>query len=69
MGIKAMECYGLTEFGGPGTGFDCIEQNGLHLNEDHFIPEIIDPVTEEVLPVGTKGRTGLHCHSTRGHAH
>ena len=55
MGIKAMECYGLTEFGGPGTGFDCIEQNGLHLNEDHFLPEIIDPVTEEVLPVGTKG--------------
>ncbi len=55
MGIKAMECYGLTEFGGPGTGFDCIEQNGLHLNEDHFLLEIIDPVTEEVLPVGTKG--------------
>ena len=54
-GIKAMECYGLTEFGGPGTGFDCVEQNGLHLNEDHFIFEIIDPVTEEVLPVGTKG--------------
>jgi phenylacetate-CoA ligase len=55
MGIKAMEAYGLTEFGGPGSGFDCIEQNGLHLNEDHFIFEIIDPVTEEVLPVGTKG--------------
>ncbi len=55
MGIKAMECYGLTEFGGPGTGFDCIEQNGLHLNEDHFLFEIIDPVTEGVLPLGTKG--------------
>ncbi len=55
MGIKAMECYGLTEFGGPGTGFDCVEQNGLHLNEDHFIAEIIDPVTEQVLPLGTKG--------------
>ncbi len=55
MGIKAMECYGLTEFGGPGTAFDCVEQNGLHLNEDHFLFEIIDPVTEEVLPVGTKG--------------
>ncbi len=55
MGIKAMECYGLTEFGGPGTAFDCIEQNGLHVNEDHFIAEIIDPVTEEVLPLGTKG--------------
>ena len=55
MGIKAMECYGLTEFGGPGTAFDCAEQNGLHINEDHFIAEIIDPVTEEVLPLGTKG--------------
>jgi phenylacetate-CoA ligase len=55
MGIKAMECYGLTEFGGPGTAFDCVEQNGLHINEDHFIAEIIDPVTEEVLPLGTKG--------------
>jgi len=55
MGIKAMETYGLTEFGGPGTAFDCIEQNGLHVNEDHFIMEIIDPVTTEVLPLGTKG--------------
>jgi len=55
MGIKAMEAYGLTEFGGPGTAYDCISQDGLHLNEDHFIPEIIDPVTGEVLPLGTKG--------------
>ena len=55
MGIKAMEAYGLTECGGPGTAFDCVEQNGLHLNEDHFIAEIIDPVTGEVLPYGTKG--------------
>jgi len=55
MGIKAMEAYGLTEFGGPGTAYDCVAQNGLHVNEDHFIPEIIDPVTGEVLPLGTKG--------------
>jgi phenylacetate-CoA ligase len=55
MGIKAMEAYGLTEFGGPGTAFDCSEQSGLHINEDHFIPEIIDPVTGDVLPAGSKG--------------
>ncbi len=55
MGIKAQEAYGLTEFGGPGTAFDCVEQNGLHINEDHFIVEIIDPVTMEVLPLGAKG--------------
>ena len=40
LGIKAMETYGLTEFGGPGTAFDCIEQNGLHINEDHFIRKL-----------------------------
>jgi len=55
LGIKAMEAYGLTELMGPGVSFDCIEQNGLHINEDHVLPEIIDPVTEEVLPLGTKG--------------
>jgi phenylacetate-CoA ligase len=55
MGIKAMEAYGLTEMGGPGTSFDCEEQNGLHINEDHFFPEIIDPITEEVLPSESRG--------------
>jgi phenylacetate-CoA ligase len=55
MGIKAMEAYGLTECGGPGTSFDCVEQNGLHINEDHFIAEVVDPVTGDVLPLGTKG--------------
>ena len=59
LGIKAMESYGLTEFGGPGTAFDCIEQNGLHLNEDHVIPEVIDPVTGEVLPRGARGELVL----------
>ena len=55
LGIKAMEAYGLTELMGPGVSFDCVEQNGLHINEDHVLPEIIDPVTEEVLPLGTMG--------------
>jgi phenylacetate-CoA ligase len=55
LGIKAMEAYGLTELMGPGVSFDCVEQNGLHINEDHVVPEIIDPVTKEVLPLGTKG--------------
>ena len=59
LGIKAMDVYGLTEFGGPGTAFECVEQNGLHINEDHFIPEIIDPLTKEVLPLGTKGELVL----------
>lgn len=55
MEIRAMEAYGLTEMGGPGTSFDCSEQNGLHINEDHFIPEIIDPITEQLLPLETQG--------------
>ena len=59
LGIKAMETYGLTEFGGPGTAFDCIEQSGLHINEDHFIPEIIDPATGALLPLGAKGELVL----------
>jgi len=55
MGINAMEAYGLTECGGPGMAFDCVAQNGLHVNEDQFIAEVIDPVTGEVLPLGEKG--------------
>jgi phenylacetate-CoA ligase len=55
MGIKAMECYGLTELSGPGVAFDCVEQNGLHINEDHFLAEVVDPVTYEPLPPGEKG--------------
>jgi phenylacetate-CoA ligase len=55
LGVKAQEAYGLTEFGGPGTAFDCAEQNGLHINEDHFVVEVIDPVTTAVLPMGSKG--------------
>ena len=55
LGIKAYDIYGLTETSGPGVAFECSEQNGMHVNEDHFIPEIIDPDTGEVLPEGEKG--------------
>ncbi len=55
LGIKAYDIYGLTELSGPGVSFECSEQTGMHVNEDHFLPEIIDPDTEEVLPVGTEG--------------
>ena len=55
LGIKAYDIYGLTELSGPGVSFECSEQQGMHINEDHFIAEIIDPVTEEVLPYGSKG--------------
>ena len=55
LGIKAYDIYGLTETSGPGVSFECSEQNGMHINEDHFIAEIIDPDTGEVLPEGEKG--------------
>ncbi len=55
LGIKAYDIYGLTEISGPGVSFECEEQTGMHINEDHFIAEIIDPDTGEVLPEGSKG--------------
>ncbi len=55
LGIKAYDIYGLTEISGPGVSFECEEQNGMHINEDHFIAEIIDPETGEVLPEGEEG--------------
>ena len=55
LGIKAYDIYGLTETSGPGVAFECSEQKGMHINEDHFIAEIIDPDTGEVLPDGEKG--------------
>ena len=55
LGIKAYDIYGLTETSGPGVSFECEEQTGMHINEDHFIAEIIDPETEEVLPLVSKG--------------
>ena len=55
LGIKAYDIYGLTETSGPGVAFECSEQTGMHINEDHFVAEIIDPDTGEVLPEGSKG--------------
>jgi len=56
LGLKAIDIYGLSEIMGPGVSIECIQaQNGLHIFEDHFIPEIIDPITEEVLPYGETG--------------
>ena len=55
LGIKAYDIYGLTEISGPGVSYECSAQGGMHINEDHFIAEIIDPNTGEVLPDGEKG--------------
>ena len=55
LGIKAYDIYGLTETSGPGVAFECEAQSGMHINEDHFLAEIIDPETGEVLPEGSKG--------------
>ena len=55
LGLKAYDIYGLTETSGPGVAFECSEQSGMHINEDHFFAEIIDPETGEVLPEGSKG--------------
>ncbi len=59
LGIKAYDIYGLTELIGPGVAAECSEQNGLHIFEDHFYPEIIDSETGEVLPAGQKGELVL----------
>ncbi len=61
LGIKAYDIYGLTEISGPGVSFECSEQSGMHINEDHFIAEIIDPNTGEVLPEGTQGELVFTC--------
>ena len=55
LGLKAYDIYGLTELSGPGVAYECEVQTGMHINEDHFIAEIIDPKTGEVLPYGEKG--------------
>ena len=55
LGIKAYDIYGLTETSGPGVAFECEEQQGMHINEDHFYVEVIDPETGEVLPEGSRG--------------
>ena len=61
LGIKAYDIYGLTEISGPGVAFECSAQSGMHVNEDHFIPEIINPKTGEVLPDGEKGELVFTC--------
>ena len=55
LGIEAFDIYGLTELSGPGVSWECSEHNGMHICEDHFIPEIIDPETGEALPDGEVG--------------
>ena len=61
LGIKAYDIYGLSEIMGPGVAFECSEQRGMHINEDKYIPEIIDPDTEEVLPYGQQGELVFTC--------
>ena len=61
LGIKAYDIYGLSEISGPGVAFECPEQTGMHVNEDHFIVEIIDPDTGEVLPDGEEGEVVFTC--------
>ena len=61
LGIKAYDIYGLTEISGPGVSFECSEQKGMHINEDHFLAEIINPETGEVLPEGEKGELVFTC--------
>ena len=59
LGIKAYDIYGLSEIIGPGVACECSCQNGLHVSEDHFYPEIIDPTTGKTLPYGEKGELVL----------
>lgn len=59
--IKAHDIYGLSEIMGPGVAFECCEQCGMHVNEDHFIVEVIDPETGEVLPEGSEGELVFTC--------
>ncbi len=61
LGIKAYDIYGLTEISGPGVAFECSAQGGMHINEDHFLAEIINPETGEPLPEGTKGELVFTC--------
>ncbi len=61
LGIRAYDIYGLSEIIGPGVAYECSEQTGMHINEDHFIAEIIDPDTGEVLPDGVQGELVFTC--------
>ncbi|MBQ9625286.1 MAG: phenylacetate--CoA ligase [Clostridia bacterium] len=55
LGVRTTDIYGLSEVMGPGVAYECFKQEGMHINEDHFIAEIIDPNTLEPLPLGEKG--------------
>lgn len=59
LGIKTHNIYGLTEVMGPGVAQECGEQNGMHIQDDHFYPEIINPETGETLGYGEKGELVL----------
>ena len=59
--IKAYDIYGLSEIAGPGVAYDCEMQNGLHVNEDYFYPEVIDPDTLQPLPDGEYGELVFTC--------
>ncbi|MCR5742168.1 MAG: phenylacetate--CoA ligase [Lachnospiraceae bacterium] len=61
LGLKAYDIYGLTEISGPGVSFECEEQAGMHIQEDFFVPEIINPKTGEVLPEGEIGELVFTC--------
>ncbi len=61
LNIKAYDIYGLSEIAGPGVAYECCEQTGMHICEDYFYPEIIDPDTGEVLPDGEKGELVFTC--------
>ncbi len=64
--LKALDIYGLSEVAGPGVANECLEQHGLHVFEDHFYPEIIDPETGEPLPDGQKGELVFTCLTKQG---
>lgn len=61
LNIKAYDIYGLSEIMGPGVSFECEEQTGMHINEDKYLAEIIDPETGEVLPEGEQGELVFTC--------
>ena len=64
--VKITSNYGMSELMGPGVSGECLEVCGMHINEDFFIPEIIDPVTEEVLPEGEQGELVITCIKKEG---
>ena len=64
--LKALDIYGLSEVAGPGVANECLEQHGLHVFEDHFYPEIIDPETGDPLPDGQKGELVFTCLTKEG---